>query len=157
MVMKRIFALMVVLMMSMLIAVQFNPVAKAGGKAGDSLEQAILKLEQRWLMAVKDSKPEDATLLFAEDAVFTNADGTSYGKADELNSINKVKWETAEDSDTKVIQHGNTVIVTGTFQGKGKDDSGKKVEVTERWTDVWMKTAHNGWQVVASQSSPLKK
>jgi ketosteroid isomerase-like protein len=156
-VMKRVFVLAVVLMMLMLVAVQFSPVASAGSEAGDSVEQAILKLEQTWLAAVKDSKPEEATLLFADDAVFTNADGTSYSKADELNSINKVKWETAEDSDTKVIQHGNTVIVTGTFQGKGKDDGGKKVEVTERWTDVWMNTAHNGWQVVASQSSPLKK
>jgi len=33
---------------------------------------------------------------------------------------------------------------------------GKKVDVTEQWTDVWMKTQDMGWQVVASQSSPLK-
>jgi ketosteroid isomerase-like protein len=155
--MKRIFILTVVIAMSMLAAVPAQPVVRAADKPGDSLEQAILKLEDKWLAAVKDSKPEDATALFADNAVFTDADGTFMNKADELNSMNKVKWETADESDIKVVEHGTTVIVTGTFQGKGKSTEGKKVEVTERWTDVWMKTPHNGWQVVASQNSPLKK
>ena len=154
--MKRIFALMIVLTMSMLVALESTGVAHAGG-AGDTVEQAILKLEQTWLQATQDGKPENAAPLFADDAVFTDADGSTQGKAGELNEMNKVKWESAEDTDMKVIQHGATVIVTGAFQGKGKDDHGKKVEVTERWTDVWMKTAHNGWQIVASQSSPVKK
>jgi ketosteroid isomerase-like protein len=46
--------------------------------------------------------------------------------------------------------------VTGTFKGTGKDNQGKKVEITERWTDTWMKNAHGKWQVVASHSSSLK-
>ena len=49
------------------------------------------------------------------------------------------------------------MLVTGNFHGEGKDDTGKNVEVSECWTDVWMKTTHNGWQIVATQSSPLKK
>ncbi|HXY48358.1 MAG TPA: nuclear transport factor 2 family protein [Terriglobales bacterium] len=155
--MKRILAVTIVLVMSMVSAVQFNPVANAQGKGGAIAEEAILKLEQAWLAAVKNNTPEEANRLFAENAVFTDADGTTHGKADELNSMNKVKWETAEDSDIKMIQHGNTVIVTGKFEGKGKDDLGKKVDVSERWTDVWMETEHMGWQVVASHSSPVKK
>ena len=153
--MKKRIVVTVVLTLSMLAATQFSAVAKAA--SGDETEQAILKLEQTWLAAVKDSKPENATPLFADNAVFTDADGTSHGKAEELNGINNVKWETAEDSDTKVIPHGNTVIVTGIFRGKGKDNHGKKVDVSERWTDVWMETEHHGWQLVASHSSPLKK
>ena len=66
------------------------------------MERAILKLEQACLAAVKDSKPENAAPLFNENAAFTDADGTSHDKADDLNSMNEVKWETAEDSDTKV-------------------------------------------------------
>jgi uncharacterized protein (TIGR02246 family) len=155
--MKRVFVLAVGLMMGVLVVLQSAAVAKAGGKADDSVEQAILKLEQAWIQATQEGKPENAAPLFAEDAVFTDADGGTQGKAGELNEMNKVKWETAEDSDMKVIQHGSTVIVTGAFQGKGKNDQGKKVEVTERWTDVWMKTEHNGWQIVASQNSPVKK
>jgi ketosteroid isomerase-like protein len=159
--MKRIFVLTVgvlaiVFAMSLLAAGPFHSVARAADKP-NSVEQEILKLEDKWLAAVKDGKPEDATALFAENAVFTDADGTFMNKADELNSMNKVKWETADESDIKVIEHGTTVIVTGAFQGKGKSDQGKKVEVSERWTDVWMKTPHNGWQVVASQNSPVKK
>jgi uncharacterized protein (TIGR02246 family) len=155
--MKRVFVLAVGLMMGVLVVVQSAVVAKVGGKADESVEQAILKLEQAWIQATQEGKPENAAPLFAEDAVFTDADGGTQGKAGELNEMNKVKWETAEDSDMKVIQHGGTVIVTGAFQGKGKNDQGKKVEVTERWTDVWMKTEHNGWQIVASQNSPVKK
>lgn len=154
--MKRIFVLTVAFAIALLATMATHPAAYAADKP-DSVEQAILKLEEKWLAAVKDSKPEEATALFADNAVFTDADGTYMNKADELNSMNKIKWETADDSDIKVIDHGTTVIVTGAFQGKGKSDQGKKVEVSERWTDVWMKTPHNGWQVVASQNSPLKK
>ena len=105
--MKRIVIVTIVLVMSMLSAVQLKAVANAQVKAGAGVEEAILKLEQAWLAAEKDNKPESAAGLFANDAVFTDADGTTRGKADELNSINKVKWETAETSDIKVIQHGN--------------------------------------------------
>ena len=155
--MERIVVVTIVLVMSMLNVVQLDPVADAQGKAGANVEEIILKQEQAWLDAVRDNKPENANRLFADDAVFTDTDGTTHGKADELNSMNKVKWETAENSDIKVIQHGDTVIVTGKFEGKGKDDRGKKVDVSQQWTDVWMNTKHMGWQVVASQSSPLKR
>ena len=155
--MKRIVAVTIVFLMSMVGTVQFNPVVNAQGKAGADVEEKILKLEQAWIAALRNNTPEEANRLFADEAVFTDADGTTHGKADELNSLNKVKWETAEDSDIKMIQHGNTVIVTGKFEGKGKDDHGKKVDVSERWTDVWMQTEHMGWQVVASHSSPVKK
>ena len=153
--MKRIGVVTIVLAMSMLGAMQFNAVAQ--GKTSGNAKEAILKLEDTWLSAEKDNKPENAALLFADDAVFTDADGTVRGKADQLNSMNRVKWETAENSDIHVTSHGNTVIVTGRFDGKGKDDGGKKLNVSEQWTDVWMKTKHMGWQVVASQSSPLNK
>ena len=136
--------------------VQLNTVSHAQTKSRSKAEETILKLEQKWLDAEKANKPEDAADLFANDAVFTDADGMTYGKADELNLMNKVKWDTAVDSDMKVISRGNTVIVIGKFEGKGKDDRGKSANVSERWTDVWMKTEHMGWQLVASQSSPLK-
>jgi ketosteroid isomerase-like protein len=140
--------------MSLMVALPSTVVAQTGSAGG--VEQEILKLEKTWLQATQDSRPENAAPLFADNAVFTDSSGTLVGKAGELNEMNKVKWDSAVDNDMKVIPHGKTVIVTGTFQGKGKDDRGKKVDVNERWTDVWMKTTHNGWQVVASHSSPVK-
>jgi len=126
-------------------------------QSGDSVEQTILKLEQAWTDAMKNNKPEDATHLFADDAVFTDSDGTVRDKAGELNSMHAVKWESAEDKDMRVVQRGNTVIVTGTFSGKGKTTQGKKVEDSEAWTDVWMKNKQGEWQIVASQDSPITK
>jgi len=153
--MKRLTVVTIALAMLMLGAMQFNAVAQ--GKSSGDVKDAILKLEDTWLSAEKDNKPEDAALLFADDAVFTDADGLVRGKADQLNNMHQVKWETAENSGIKVIPHGKTIIVTGRFDGKGKDSAGKKVNVSEQWTDVWMKTQHMGWQVVASQSSPVNK
>jgi ketosteroid isomerase-like protein len=143
-------------MLTMLVMVQ-GGAASPPPQAGNSVEQTITKLELAWNDAVKAGKPEQATALFADDAVFTDSSGAVQNKAGELNSFHDVNWDSAEDSDMKVVQRGKTAIVTGTFTGAGKDNQGKKVEVSERWTDVWMKNAHGQWQVVASHSSTLKK
>jgi ketosteroid isomerase-like protein len=154
---KRILVEAFVLLLLVMVVAQSGSIVNAAPPASDKVEQSILKLEQAWIDAEKANKPEDATTLFADDAVFTDSSGKSQGKAEELNSFHEVKWETADDSNMKIIQHGNTVIVTGDFNGKGKDMAGKKVEVSERWTDIWMKNAHGDWQIIASQSSPIKK
>jgi ketosteroid isomerase-like protein len=154
---KRILVEVFVLLLLAMGVAQSGSVVNAAPQAGDKVEQSILKLEQAWIDAEKAGKPEDATTLFADDAVFTDSSGQIQGKAEELNSFHDVDWETADDSNMKVIQHGNTVIVTGDFNGKGKSNMGKKVEVSERWTDIWMKNAHGDWQIVASHSSTLKK
>jgi len=103
--MKSIIAMPIVLLMSTVTVMQFNPVVSAQEKTGADVQEEILKLEQAWLAAVRTNTPEEANRLFSDDAVFTDADGMTHGKADELNSLNKVKWETAADSDIKVIQH----------------------------------------------------
>ena len=154
--MKRIASGPVALVISLLMVALFQPVAFAQGNSSD-VEATIMKLEQTWIDAERQNKPENAAQLFAENAVFTDADGATFNKAGELNSMHQVTWETAEDSDMKLVQHGDTVIVTGIFDGKGKSSAGKKVTVSERWTDVWMKTEHGGWQIVASHSSPIEK
>ena len=153
--MRKTCGLSVVCMVMMLVMVQ-GGAAGPPPPTGNTVAQAVMKLELAWNEAVKAGKPEQATELFADDAVFTDSSGAVQNKAGELNSFHDVKWDTAEDSDMKVVQHGNTAIVTGTFKGTGKDNQGKKVEITERWTDTWMKNAHGKWQVVASHSSSLK-
>lgn len=155
--MKRILVEAFVLMWLVMVVGQSGSIVNAAPPAKETAEQSVLKLEQAWIDAEKAGKPENATTLFADDAVFTDSSGQTQGKAEELNSFHDVDWETAEDSNMKVIQHGNTVIVTGDFNGKGKSNMGKKVEVSERWTDIWMKNAHGDWQIVASHSSTIKK
>jgi ketosteroid isomerase-like protein len=68
----------------------------------------------------------------------------------------KAKWTTNAIADVKIVQHGDSAIVTGSWTGKGVDATGKAVDAKERWADTWVKTAGGKWQCVASASAPSK-
>lgn len=106
--------------------------------------QAIVKADT----AIIDRDTSDAFL-------FTAPDGSTSGKADIMSSLKsgELKYESSVLSDFKVMQFGDTAVVTyqsvdkGTY--KGQDISG-----TFRWTDTWVK--HGGkWQIVAGQGTPV--
>jgi uncharacterized protein (TIGR02246 family) len=119
-------------------------------------EKAVAALEQKWLQAQKTNNPDLLAPLLADNVVVTEADGKVYGKAETLANYKKTKWNSAEYTDLKVTVFGNTAIATGGFVGKGTDPSGKAIDVTERWTDTWVKMPSGQWQCVASQATPVK-
>lgn len=127
--------------------------AQAGGGA---VAQALMKMEQQWTAA---SKAGDATALaplLAEDFVAIDSDGSMHGKADVIARTKKAKWTTNEIADLKVLVHGDSAVVTGSWTGKGTDGTGKAVDARERWADTWVKGADGKWQCVASASAPVK-
>jgi ketosteroid isomerase-like protein len=124
-------------------------------KSGD-VEKAVAAQEQKWLQAQKTNNPDQLAPLLADKIVVTEDDGKVYGKADTLANYKKTKWDSAEYTDLKVTAFGNTAIATGGFTGKGTDPSGKAFDVTERWTDTWVKMPDGQWQCVASQATPVK-
>ena len=127
----------------------------AGQAASNDVTQTLTKMEQ------EDSKAfvkGDTTIVdrdTADSFVFTAPDGTTSGKADAINMVKNgdLKFESSVLSDFKVMQYGDTAVVTyqsvdkGTY--KGQDISG-----TVRWTDVWVKRGGK-WQVVAGQGTPV--
>lgn len=121
-----------------------------------STEKAVVALEQQWLQAQKTNNPDLLAPLLAEKFINTSTEGKVSNKAETLATYKDVKWASAEIKDVKVTVFGDTAIATGAFFGKGTE-SGKPLDVRERWTDTWMKMPDGKWQCIASQGSPIAK
>jgi ketosteroid isomerase-like protein len=119
-------------------------------------EQAVAAKEQQWLQAQKTNNPDLLAPLLADKVVVTEADGSVNNKAETLTNYKNTKWDSADYDDVKVTVFGDTAIATGGFKGKGTDASGKPVDLTERWTDTWVKMPSGEWQCVASQATLVK-
>ena len=125
-------------------------------QTGGETEKAVAALEQQWLQAQKTNHPDLVAPLLADKFVNTSSDGKVTGKAETLERIKTIRWDSAEYSDVKVTVFGDTAIATGDFKGNGTDASGKLFDDHERWTDTWVKMPSGKWQCVASHESPVK-
>lgn len=134
----------------LLVSAVWSQANKSGGT-----EQAVAALEQKWLQSQKTNNPDLIAPHLADKIVATSSDGKVTGKADTLAMAKATKYTSAEYEDVKVSVFGDTAIATGGFIGKGTDPSGKPMDVHERWTDTWVKMP-NGWQCVATESTPIK-
>jgi ketosteroid isomerase-like protein len=118
----------------------------------------ILALEKKWTDAYKLRNIAIMTSMLAEDFVITVEDGSVFGKVGYMSHTadTSTQVDLAEESDLRVIVHGNVAVVVGAYHETGTS-KGKRYEYRDRLTDVWMK--NNGeWQLFASQYSvPLKE
>ncbi len=153
--MKRVAAIVGIAVLTVSVAMAQQS-AKSGGKASGSVDQALTDMEHTWAKASKASNGEALVPLLAEDFVSLDSDGSLHSKADVVARTTKGKWETNDIADLKVMVHGDTGIVTGTWTGKGTDGDGKAVDAKERWADTWVKMPSGKWQCVASASAPMK-
>ena len=119
-------------------------------------EKAVAALEQQWLQSQKTNNPDLVAPLLADKFVSTGSDGKIQTKAESLATAKATKYEGAAYEDVKVTVFGDTAIATGVFKAKGTDPSGKPLDVTERWTDTWVKMPNGKWQCVASHQSQIK-
>jgi ketosteroid isomerase-like protein len=125
-------------------------------KSNSGTEKTVAALEHQWLESQKANNPDLVAPLLADNFISTGSDGKVASKAEMLATAKATKYESADYEDLKVTAFGNTAIATGGFKGKGTDDSGKPLEVHERWTDTWVKMPNGKWQCVASQASAVK-
>ncbi|MGA2300667.1 MAG: nuclear transport factor 2 family protein [Candidatus Acidiferrum sp.] len=130
--------------------------AWAQAQTSGATEKAIAALEEQWLQAMKTNSPDLLAPLLADKFVITDSDGKVTGKAETLAFYKKTKWNSAENSDVKVTVFGSTAIATGAIKAKGTDESGKPLDIHERWTDTWVKMPSGKWQCVASHESAIK-
>jgi len=119
-------------------------------------EKTVAALEQQWLQSQKTNNSDLLLPLLADKFVETGSDGKVMGKAETLATAKATKYDSAEYHDVKVTAFGNTAIATGGFKGKGTDESGKPLDVNERWTDTWLKMPNGKWQCIASHASAVK-
>jgi ketosteroid isomerase-like protein len=130
--------------------------AKSGAKAASGVAQTLTDMENQWAKASKASDGDALAPLLAADFVMLDSDGSLHNKADVVARTKKAKWVTNEIADMKVVVHGDSAIVTGSWTGVGTDGAGKAVNAKERWADTWVKTAAGKWQCVASAAAPIK-
>ena len=132
---------------------------KTGAKpaSGKNTEQALKDIEDKWAAASLKSDADTIGSIVADDWIATSAAGKVQTKAEMLSDTKKAKFTKSSVGNMKVKSLGaDTAVVTGTWTGVGVGADGKKVDTTERWTDVFVK--RNGqWQAVASQSTTVKK
>jgi ketosteroid isomerase-like protein len=130
--------------------------AAAGSTATGTVAQALTDLENRWAKASKASDGDALAPLLSEDFVAIDSDGSMHNKAEVIARTKKGKWTTNEIGDLKILVHGNSAVVTGSWTGNGTDGAGKPVNAKERWADTWVKMTNGKWQCVASAAAPVK-
>jgi len=117
----------------------------------------VLALEKKWTDAYKLRNIKIMTSMLAEDFVITVEDGSVFGKMGYMSHTadTATQVDLAEESDLRVVVHGNVAVVIGAYHEMGTS-KGKRYEYRDRLTDVWMKN-DGEWQLFASQYSvPLK-
>ena len=119
-------------------------------------EKAISGLEYKWSEAQKLGNAQVVAPMLADSFVNTDADGETSGKPQLLSNLKGGKWEVNGIGDVKVKVYGDTAVATGSWQGKGVDGDGTRIDRSERWTDTWVKMPNGNWQCVASQQTAKK-
>ncbi len=157
---------------------------KVDGKERNSYTRSVHFLEKRggeWKVVSDAGGPlNDAGQLFYLEMEWSDADRTGdlawfernlandyYGvssqtgklttKAEDIADIKNRKEviDSAVASDMEVRLEGNTGIVTGVYQLKGRDDKGLSFDRRIRYTDVYVKR-DGRWVVIASQGTPIR-
>jgi ketosteroid isomerase-like protein len=114
----------------------------------------ILALESKWNEAYKHGDIATMESLLADDFVITVEDGSTFSKSGYIahNADSALHVEISEMAEVKVRMHGNVAVVTAAYHEKGTS-KGKSYESRDRATDVWMRNANGGWQVIAAHYS----
>ena len=154
--MRRVLVSGVIALLTVGVALAQEGAKGGGAKAAGGVAQALTDMENQWAKASKASDGDAIGAMLSADFVMLDSDGTLHGKADVVARTKKSKWVTNEIGDMKVVAHGDSAIVTGTWTGKGTDGTGKAVDAKERWADTWVKTASGKWECVASAAAPMK-
>jgi len=115
----------------------------------------ITQLEHRWADAQAAGKPDIVAAMLADDFISIATDGKLTSKADLLAHLKPGHWERNEISDVRVLVHDNVAVATGLWSGKGQMGD-RHIDLTERWTDTWIRTRSGQWQCLASQQTEIK-
>jgi ketosteroid isomerase-like protein len=128
---------------------------KAKPVGGGSVEQAVLKLEDETVDAIKKSDCAFVEKNFSDDYINITGNGQMTTKAELVNACKsgQIKYDTYDlKKDRKVRVYGNTAILISEDEVKGHYGS-VVVNGTRRRTLVFVKK--NGqWQLVTFQATP---
>jgi len=127
--------------------------------AGAGSEADLIKLENDWSQATVARDGARLSRFYADDYVFTDADGALSTKSKEIEEITSGLFhETAyKFDDLQVRFFGEVAVVTGRNTIRGTwEDTGQTMNGPYRFTDVFV-MRDGGWQCVASQASRVER
>ena len=117
--------------------------------------RTLLRLEDEWARGVVRRDTAAFRKRLAPQFVYTE-DAQVMGKADVIKGlVGSDTVVSANNHDMKVHDYGNTAVVTGILQMKGKGKDGP-FDRRYRFTDTWFR--RNGeWQIIAAQDYLMPK
>ena len=121
----------------------------------DDAEKQILALEQKWADAQMANDPDAEAVLFHDNLVFVEPNGSLTSKAEFLANEKNYKYELVELSETKVSVYGDAAVAIYKLRIKGTS-SGKPIDLIGRESDTWIKMSSGEWKLVASHSSRIE-
>jgi ketosteroid isomerase-like protein len=151
--MKRMLAVAAMTMVTISLAFGqvTNKKANYSNKKGDSVEQAVMQMEEQLRAAVEKSDTKAYARIVGDDYVFTNQDAIVRNKAQMISAYasGNLKYESLKLDEIKVHPYGDVAVVTGRSTAKAQDN-GKDISGTTRYTRVYVKR-QGRWQLVATQ------
>jgi ketosteroid isomerase-like protein len=127
----------------------------ASGTTDSDVQQNLMRLEHEDSEALIKGNVAVLDRDTSDSFAFTAPDGMTSTKADLINSVKTgdLKFESSVIDNMKVMQYGDTAVVTYTTTDKGSW-KGHDISGNYRWTDVWVKQGPK-WQLVAGQGTPI--
>jgi ketosteroid isomerase-like protein len=149
MTMKRTLLLAVVLASASL------PAFAQDKKASNSVEQAVLKLEQQWEDALLKSDVAALERIYDDSLIYTHSSGAVDNKSVYVGAIKSgvTKYESMKRDDIKVGVYGDTALVTCHWEVHVLN-RGNKIDTNARYIHVYVKQK-DGWKMVAHQSTRI--
>ena len=95
-------------------------------QTGDT-EKAVAALEEQWLQTLNTNSPDSLAPLLANKTVSTSMDGKVTGKAEALAKVKTFVKDSAQNSEMKVIDYGDTAIAMGILKAKMKTPQAKQL------------------------------
>ena len=154
--MRRCSASVAVLVAALMALVAAAATLSAQGRAVQSDQEILIGLERGWNAAVYKNDVAFVRNVLADEYIATYEDGSRGDKAKELAQIADFNQnvESAVQEDFIVKTYRDTAVVWFTLHLAGIKQ-GQRVELTMRYTDVWV-LRDARWQCVSSQSTRVE-
>ena len=118
-------------------------------------EKELVRIEEDLHVAYLRHDSKFVAQLLAEDFLAIDANGNGYGRAKQLSElVDPTVCEYITPFEMRVRLYGDAAVVTGRTKAKCRAD-GADVQVSTRWTDVFVRQRDHRWKWVAAQFANL--
>jgi ketosteroid isomerase-like protein len=146
-------SMLVVLLCLLSIATACQTQATADTRAAD--EAALRKLDDEWSRAVGSRDVEKAISYYTDDAVVMLPNIPTLTGKEATRPVWKAMLESPSFSGgwkatkVEVARSGDMAYISGDYEFKEQDDSGKPLTDKGKYLEVWRKQADGSWKCVA--------